>query len=292
MTNLQRIAVIGLGAMGSRIAQNLLNSGNYAVVVNNRSPEKARRLIEQGAIWATTPRAASEQSDVVISMVTNNEASQDVWLMPERGALWGLTPPKVAIVMSTLTVDRVQELNSSIIQQGAKFLEVPVLGSRPQAEARKLIGLAGGTRAVVTQINSVLTDAGLMTIHHLGSVGQGMACKLAVNALFGIQVAAIAELLGMLTHVGISPTQAMSCFSDLPVLSLAAKGAGNLIAAQNHAPLFPINLVSKDFLYATQLAQSLEASLPISNAVLAGYQSAIAQGYGDQNITSIAQLFL
>jgi len=289
--NKKTIAVIGLGAMGSRLAQNLLKAG-YVVVVHNRTIEKAQPLIEQGATLATSPRAAAEQSDVVISMVTDNEISRQVWLAAETGAIWGLTPDKIAIEMSTLTVDWVRELDAAITQEGAGFLDVPVVGSRPQAEAGKLISLVGGQAEILTQVQPILTAAGVATIHHVGAVGQGMAIKLAVNALFGIQVAALAELLGMLSKNGISPAKTMECLGDLPVLSLAAKGAGSLMVSKNHAPLFPINLVEKDFHYVAQTAQSLESLIPTSNGVMAVYQTAIAQGHGHENITGIAQLFV
>lgn len=289
--NMKTVAVVGLGAMGSRLAHNLINAG-YPVVVHNRTIEKAQPLVDRGATFAETPRAAAEQSDVVISMVTDNEISRQVWLAAETGASWGLTPDKIAIEMSTLTVDWIRELGAAIAQSGAGFLDAPVVGSRPQAEVGKLISLVGGQAETLAQVGSILTATGVATIHHVGSVGQGMAMKLAVNALFGIQVAALAELLGMLSKDNISPEKAMECLGDLPVLSLAAKGAGSLMVSQNHAPLFPIDLVEKDFRYVTQTAQSLEATIPTVTAVMDIYRSAIAQSHGGDNITGVVQLFV
>ncbi|MBW4471545.1 MAG: NAD(P)-dependent oxidoreductase [Stenomitos rutilans HA7619-LM2] len=289
--NAKTVAVMGLGAMGSRLAHNLIDA-DYSVVVHNRTIEKAQPLVDRGATFATSPRAAAEQSDVVLSMVTDNEISRQVWLAAETGAILGLTPDKIAIEMSTLTVDWIRELGAAIAQSGAGFLDAPVVGSRPQAEVRKLISLVGGQAETLAQVGSVLTDAGVATTHHVGSVGQGMAMKLAINALFGIQVAALAELLGMLSQDGISPEKAMECLGDLPVLSPAAKGAGSLMVSQNHAPLFPIDLVEKDFRYVTQTAQSLEARIPTTAAVIDIYRTAIAQGHGSENITGIVQLFV
>jgi 3-hydroxyisobutyrate dehydrogenase len=289
--NMKTVAVIGLGAMGSRLAHNLLNAG-HPVVVYNRTLEKAQPLLERGATFATSPRAAAAQSNVVISMVMDNQASDQVWRAAETGAIFGLTPDKIAIEMSTLTVEWIQELSAAIAQSGAAFLDAPVVGSRPQAELSKLISLVGGPAEALAQVESVLTDAGVATMHHVGAVGQGMAMKLAVNALFGIQVAALAELLGLLSKHGINPKKAMDCLGELPVLSLAAKGAGSLMVSQNHAPLFPIDLVEKDFNYVAQTAQDLGATIPTANAVGDIYRSSVAKGYGSQNITGIIQLFV
>jgi 3-hydroxyisobutyrate dehydrogenase len=289
--NTKTVAVMGLGAMGSRMAGNLLKAG-YSVVVYNRTPEKAQPLIEQGATFAASPRGAAEQSDVVISMVTDSEISRQVWTADETGAFWGLTPGTVAIEMSTLTVDWVRELDVAIAQRGARFLDAPVVGSRPQAEAGKLIALVGGQAETLAQVQTILTDAGVAMVHHVGTVGQGMTLKLAVNALFGVQVAALAELLGLLAKDGISPEKAMACLGDLPVLSLAAKGAGGLMVSQNYAPLFPIALVEKDFRYVAQTAEALTATIPTSTAVMEIYRDAIARGHGGENITGIVQLFV
>jgi 3-hydroxyisobutyrate dehydrogenase-like beta-hydroxyacid dehydrogenase len=74
-----KIAMLGSGAMGSRVAHNLIKAG-YSVIVYNRTQEKVTDLITQGATYAATPQAAAAQADIVISMVTDNEVSRSVWL--------------------------------------------------------------------------------------------------------------------------------------------------------------------------------------------------------------------
>ncbi|MEO0407483.1 MAG: NAD(P)-dependent oxidoreductase [Cyanobacteria bacterium P01_A01_bin.135] len=284
-----RVALLGTGAMGFRMAQ-LLQTQHH-LIVYNRSPEKLKPLLEQGATYAETPKAAAEQADILISMVTNDESSRDIWLHPDSGAVHGLRQPKIAIESSTLTVEWTQELAAAVQNTGAAFLDAPVVGSRPQAEAKQLISLVGGKAETLAQAKSVLSAAGVAAIHHLGEVGQGMAMKLAVNALFGVQVAALAELLGMLSGQGLSPEVAMACLNKLPVTSPAIKGAGSLMVSERHAPLFPIHLVAKDFRYVLQGVNAVGGSAPVSQAAQEVYQAAIAQGHGDANITGVARLF-
>lgn len=288
---MNRIAVLGSGAMGSRIVQNLL-SANYQVVVHNRTAEKAKPLVDRGAIFAPTPREAAEQADVVLSMVTDNAASRTVWLDPETGAAAALNKNSIVIESSTLTVDWTRELAAEIERRGATFLDAPVVGSRPQAEAGKLIYLVGGKAETLAQVQPVLLSAGASVVHHIGAVGQGMLMKLAVNALFGIQVAALAEAIGLLGKDGISPEKAMACLGELPVISPAAKGAGSLMVANRHEPLFPIELVEKDLRYLIVTAQTFNASTPASTAIHQIYQEAIAKGHSNDNITGVAQLFI
>ncbi|NER19457.1 MAG: NAD(P)-dependent oxidoreductase [Symploca sp. SIO1C2] len=286
---MSRIAVLGMGAMGSRIAQKLLKT-NHQVIVYNRTADKAKPLVEQGAIYAAKPREAAEQADIVISMVTDDLASRAVWLDPETGAILGLSKNAIAIESSTLTVNWTRELAAAIEGRGAEFLDAPVVGSRPQADAGKLIYLVGGKAEILSKVQDILLSIGA-TVHHIGSLSQGMAMKLAVNALFGIQVAALAEVLGMLTKHGLTSAKAMECLGNLPIISPAAKGAGNLILANNQTPMFPIGLVEKDFRYILQTAQAVNAQTPTSAAIHQIYQDAIAKGYGNDNITGIAQLF-
>jgi 3-hydroxyisobutyrate dehydrogenase len=283
--NSQTIAFLGFGAMASRLVQNLINA-QYSVTVYNRTADKLKPFLDQGVTYAATPRGAAERADIVISMVTDDQASRSVWLHPKTGALLGLKQDAVAIESSTLTVDWVKELAGVI--GGAAFLDAPVVGSRPQAEAGKLIYLVGGAAETLSQVQPVLSSAGAAMVQHVGSVGQGMAMKLAVNMLFGVQVAALAEAIAMLKQQGIPADKAMACLGELPVTSLAAKVAGSLMVADQHAPLFPIALVEKDFRYTLQ---STRVVLPTAKAVQAVYQMAIDHGLGEQNITAVAHLF-
>ncbi|MDX2270765.1 MAG: NAD(P)-dependent oxidoreductase [Cyanobacteriota bacterium] len=285
---MNRIAILGSGAMGSRLAHNLLKA-DYAVVVYNRTVSKAQPLLEKGATLAITPREAAEQANLVISMVTDDEASRQIWLDPQIGASLGMGSQQIALESSTLTVAWTKTLATTLAQRDIPFLEVPVVGSRPQAEAGKLIGLAGGDPDILKVVEPVLHSAGIATIHSIGSIGQGMAMKLAVNGLFGTQVAALAEALAILGQQGIPALPAMVCLSQLPVISPAAQGAGCLIAANQHTPLFPIALVEKDFRYL--LAHSPASFTPVSTTMQQVYEKAVAQGYGAEHITAVAQLF-
>lgn len=287
---MKRIAFLGSGAMGSRMVQNLLNA-QHQVTVYNRTQEKVMPLVNQGAVYAATPRQAVEQAEIVMSMVTDDQVSRLVWLDPETGAALGLEKNAIAIESSTLTIDWVKELGAALQRRGIAFLDAPVVGSRPQAEAGKLTYLVGGNAETLAGVRSVLVSAGAANVFSMGDVGQGTAMKLAVNALFGIQVAALAEVMGTLDKQGISPTKAMECLGELPIISPAAKLASSLMLTNNHAPLFPIALVAKDFRYMVQSAQAAGAEAPISIAIGDIYQNAIAKGYGEDNVTGIIQLF-
>lgn len=279
------VASLGLGAMGARMAARQLDAG-HTLTVWNRSPERTADLAARGARVAATPREAATGAEVILCMVTDDDASRTVWL-GEDGALAGLAEGSVAIEASTLTVAWVLELAEEASASGASFLDAPVVGSRPQADAGVLISLVGGGPATLERARPAL-DAYSGAIHHVGPTGHGAAMKLAVNALFATQVAAVAELFGALRTSGLDDERIVDVLAALPVTSPAAGGALHSISARAFDPLFPIDLVEKDLRYALELAPDA----PTTEAVRAVFAHAKETGQGGENITAVAKRFL
>jgi 3-hydroxyisobutyrate dehydrogenase len=286
---MSKIAFLGLGAMGSRMAANLIKAG-HEVIVWNRNASKAEKLGREGASIAGTPRAASERAEIVISMVRDDYASKQVWLDPDTGALQGMTQGTLAIESSTLTVGWVKALADEMTKTNISFLDAPVAGSRPQADAAQLIYFVGGETRDVKRAERVLKAMG-STIHHAGAIGSGAVIKLMVNALFGIQLASVAELIGVAAKSGIDPTRAVEIIGATPVCSPAAKLAASAMLAENYAPMFPIELVAKDFSYAAETAKIAGSDTPLAFATQAIYAKAISAGHGKDNITGIVKLY-
>lgn len=279
------VAVLGLGAMGSRLAARLLAAG-HAVTVWNRSADAAAPLVAQGAAAAASPRAAVAGAGVVIAMLRDDEASRRVWLAAEDGALAGLPAGCIAIESSTLTLAWVGELAAAMAARGVGFLDAPVAGSRPQAEAGQLIHLVGGEAAVLDAARPVLAALG-GAIHHAGAVGQGALLKLAVNTLFAVQVAAMAELVALLRHASPDAARLVDLLGATPVCSPAAKGAAASMLAGGFAPMFPVALVEKDLGYFEAAAPG---AMPVAQAARARFQEAIAAGLGGLHLTAVARL--
>ena len=286
MTN---IAFLGMGAMGTRMATHLL-AAKHSLHVWNRTPERCQPLVEQGATAYASPMEAAQAAEVVIAMVADDEASRQVWLGEITGAIYGLKNGAVAVEYSTLTPSWSQELADKMAALNYPFLAAPVVGSRPQAVAGQLIHLVGGDAATLAAVHPIL-ESHSGVIHHVGDATASMALKLAINTLFGIQVAALGEILGMLQKAGMSGETAIDWLNQMPTTSPALKGIGTLMAAQNYAPLFPIDLVEKDFRYGQAFAQAMGANVPVAEAVRRIYQQAQQSGYGADNIAGIAQLY-
>jgi len=285
----ENIAILGLGAMGARMAQRLLDAG-HRLRVFNRDPRRAEPFTARGARVAESPRAAAKGADLVLSMVRDDPASADVWLDAQRGALAGMASGAVAIECSTTTTAHVARLSTAMQQRGVRFIDAPVVGSRPQAQAGQLVFLAGGDAAVLSAVDDVLRAMG-GAVHHCGPTGSGMALKLVVNALFGIQVAALGELLGLLDRAGVEPDGALQVLSQLPVTAPALTGVAKLLGARNFAPMFPVDLVEKDFGYVEDAAAALRVDTPTVHAARAVYAKAKGRGLGGENIHAVMKLY-
>ncbi len=282
-----KITVLGLGAMGSRISVNLLKAG-FDLTIWNRSAEATLQLKCEGAFIASSPRDAVADADIVISMVRDDDASKRVWLSPDDGALAGMKSGAIGIESSTCTVSWIKALGGQFSAQGIDFLDAPVVGSRVQAEGGKLIYLVGGGAEVLSRVIPVLSVIG-HAVHHAGDLGAGAGVKLLVNALLGIQVAMMAELLPIAEKIGLDPVRMIEILGQTPPCSTAAKAAADSMVAQNFSPAFPIELMEKDLGYLVD--EAVEKALPISSAAWDVFKRAIAAGYGGENMTGVVQLY-
>lgn len=285
---MSKIAFLGLGAMGSRMAANLLKAG-HSLAVWNRTRNLADHLLAAGALWAESPSEAAAGADFVVSMVRDDEASNFVWCDPKRGALAAMRSDAIAIESSTLSVDWIRHLGKAAQDRGIDLLEAPVSGSRPAAEAAQLVYLVGGKAAVLNRAESVLRAMGA-AIHLVGPIGAGTLVKLATNALLGIQVTTLAELIGMLRRNGADVGRAVQAIAATPVWSPVANVISGSILRGDYQPQFPVELIEKDFGYALSAVASDEAA-PTLAAARGVFRRSIEQGAGCENMTAVARQF-
>jgi 3-hydroxyisobutyrate dehydrogenase len=286
MTEKTTVAFLGLGAMGSRMAARLLDAGT-TVRVYNRSRGPRDALAARGAVAFATPAQAVAGADVVMAMVTDDEAARAVWLHPETGALAGLAEGATCVESSTVTPGWIAELRGALSADHL-LLDAPVAGSRPQAEAGQLTYLVGGPAEALERVRPLLAHLG-GAIHHVGAApGAGAVMKLVVNGMFGVQIAALSELLGLAEAGGVGVERALSVLGETPILSPAMKGVGRLIRAGTYAPMFPVDLVEKDFRYVVETA----GRAPVAEATRGVFRAAQAEGFGEENLHAVAKLYL
>jgi 3-hydroxyisobutyrate dehydrogenase len=281
------VAFLGLGAMGSRMAVRLL-CDDIDLRVWSRAGVP-RGFASLAPKLAPTPAAAVADADIVITMVTDDDASRAVWL--EAGVVDSMRRGAVAIECSTLSPGWVSKLAQQVGDAGLAFVDAPVVGSRPQADAGSLIFLAGGDSSILEQLRPTLLRIG-STVHHLGASPAGAYAKLMVNALFAIQVAAVAVLLGFARRARLDVQVLNQVLGGLPVMSPAAKGAMVAMLAGAFEPMFPLRLAAKDLRYAAEAAAAVASEAPITRAASEVFQRGSAGGFSEENLTAVTKLYV
>ena len=179
---MQRVALLGLGIMGSGMAHNLIKAG-YPLTVWNRTASKTQPLVDAGATMAATPTEAAKNADIVIGMVADDNASRNIWL-GEYGALVGMKAGAIGIESSTLSMEWVRELHAAATKQGVSFADAPVTGSKVAANEGKLNFLVGSDDETFEAIKPVLQVCG-QSVLRFGPAGAGAAYKL-ININFTV----------------------------------------------------------------------------------------------------------
>jgi len=283
-----KIALLGLGLMGSGMAGRLLDAG-YPLTVWNRTPDKTQALADRGAKVAQSPRQAVAGATVVISMLADVPVCRDVWL--GRGeAILGTAPGTVLVESSTITVEWIEELDRAAKEHGCELVDAPVTGSKPQAAAGQLLFLAGGSTAALDSITPILKAMGRDVVH-VGPVGSGARLKLINNFLSGSQVAALAEALSLIERSGLDAQKALGVLTEGAPGSPLVKLLSGRMVAREYEPNFVLRLMAKDLRYAVSEADHQGLDLDMGRAALRVFEHAISAGQGEDDMSAVVEQF-
>jgi 3-hydroxyisobutyrate dehydrogenase-like beta-hydroxyacid dehydrogenase len=281
------LGYVGLGAMGSRIAGRLLDAGND-LYGTNRTKSKAEPLIERGLQWRESPRDVAVAADVVFSMVTDDKALDAITSGPE-GILAGLGTGKVYVDMSTVSPRRSQLLAERVETLGAQMLDAAVSGSIPQTESGTLAIMVGGGQQAFAAVKPLLHELG-QTVTHVGTNGQGLLLKLAVNISLAVQTLAFSEGLLLAERGGIDPLLAAEVMSTSSIGSPMLKARFHLLLDLPEHAWFDVALMEKDIGLARAAADELATPLPSAAVADQMLARATALGYAHRDVASLYEV--
>jgi 3-hydroxyisobutyrate dehydrogenase/2-hydroxy-3-oxopropionate reductase len=275
------VAVIGLGAMGGRIARRLLG-GDHEVVVWNRTAAKAAQLAELGAIPAASPAEAARRAEAVITMVSNPSALHAVTEGPV-GVVAGAAASATIIEMSTVGPAAVARL-ASLLPREVGLIDAPVLGSISEAESGSLRIFVGGPASLFERWTPLLSMLGSPL--HVGPLGAGAAAKLVANlTLFGT-LGVLGEALALARGLGLSPDAAFEILAATP-LAAQAERRRHSIETGDYPPRFPLSLAHKDADLIAGAAAVSGVDLRLAIAARAWLADADDAGLGDLDYAAV-----
>jgi len=189
------VGLIGLGNMGTAIAERVLEAG-YPLVVQNRSLEKAAPYVDRGATLADTPTELAEEVDVVLTSLADDEAFEHV----AEKVLAAAHPASVLVDLSTVSPAASARVASLADEASVDYLRAPVSGNPSVVRAGNLTLIVSGPREALDRVEPVLRAIG-PAIHYVGDAEQARVVKLAIN----LMIAGLAELMSeaLLRHVAI-----------------------------------------------------------------------------------------
>jgi 3-hydroxyisobutyrate dehydrogenase len=252
------IGFIGLGAMGSLMADNLLQAG-HCLQVWNRTAARCAPLVERGAKVCDNPAQAAQGADFVVSMVADDAATAEVML--GTGGILETFRGQAIIDCSTNSPAMARRVAQAALAHHTAYLDAPVSGSLAQARGRELVFMVGGPAQAVTAAMPLFEAMGRM-VRHMGDAGSGATVKLINNMMSGTVNAAIAEAVSV------------------------AEAAG-LDVARDFSPQFQLGLMDKDLRYFLDMARELDRPVPLASAARHQMQSARLAGLGTQDVSAV-----
>ncbi|WP_313118479.1 NAD(P)-dependent oxidoreductase [Ectopseudomonas guguanensis] len=260
---LPALAFAGVGLMGLPMTRRLLAAG-YPLTLWNRTPDKCAPLLELGAHRVENPAELCRDASVVMLCLANTEVVREVVFGP-GGIVEGARPGQLLVDFSSLEPAATREMAAELeARTGMRWVDAPVSGGTPGAEAGTLAIMAGGREEDVERVRSVLAHLG-QRLTRMGEVGAGQVTKVcnqmivACNALVIAEVVALAERAGVDASL-IAPALAGGFADSKPLQILAPQ-----MAASQFEPIkWHVRTLLKDLDTAVKLSREQGSATPMS----------------------------
>ena len=273
--------------MGSRMAANLLKTGN-TLFVWNRSPGKSKSACRCRGDLSGNAGRRGPRGDVLFTMLSVPEAVKSAALGPE-GFLGSLAKGSLWVDCSTVGPAVSRQMAGEAARLGAGFLDAPVTGSLPVAEKAELTFLVGGEAKDLERCRPLLAAMG-KTIRHAGGVGAGSSMKLVVNLLLANAMGAFSEAIALGESLGFSRSSLLDALIGTPVSAPFLAGKKQKLVEESFDPEFPLRLMYKDLQLVSTAAYELGVPLPITHATKELFGMATAGGLADRDFSGVSEV--
>jgi 3-hydroxyisobutyrate dehydrogenase-like beta-hydroxyacid dehydrogenase len=271
-----KIGVIGLGIIGGVWARHYHAAGVLAGAWN-RTPQP------DFPGWLPTPEAVAAASDVVQIAVADPAAVESVLarILPVLG------PGKIVVQSSTIDAESSARFAADVAARGARFLAAPFTGSKPAAEQRQTIYYLGGDRALITELEPLLS---LASSHRfvIGTNEQACTLKLAMNLNLAAQMQALGEALTLSRRAGVTDEVFFEALGRNAGYSGLTKLKEPKLKGRDFSPQFSVKHMHKDMRLASRTAACDD--FPVLEAVREALKTAEARGMGDEDFSALIKV--
>lgn len=283
----QTIGYIGMGIMGAPMVSNLLSAG-YEVLVYNRTPDKCKPLVEQGAKQVKRPSdLAARRPDVICINVTDTADVEQV-LFDDTGVASGAKRGLIVVDHSTISPQATQRFSARLAELGVTLIDAPVSGGDTGAKNATLSIMVGGPDEAVARVWPMFERLGKQ-VTHLGPVGTGQACKACNQVAVACNLAGACEALALAKQTGLDLNKMIEVVGAGAGGSWQLSNLGPKIAEGDDAPGFMIDLVLKDLAIVAETARRYHLPMAATEAAENYFHAAAATGYGRAGTQAMAR---
>ncbi len=283
----EKVAFLGLGIMGSRMAANLCRAG-FEVHAWNRTRTRAEELAAaHGAAVAETPAQAAAAAGIAITMVVDSPEVETV-LFGSDGAAEGLEDGGLAIDMSTIAPSASRTIAERLAERGIAFLDAPVTGSKPKAEDGTLTIMVGGETADFERTRPLFEAMGKLVLH-VGPHGHGSMVKLINNTVAAVNTAAVAEGIAVGRAAGLDLDKLLQVIAAGSGASAMLDLKARPIIERDYEPLFKLGHMLKDVRHCLAEARALGTEMRVAAAAETLYADADEAGHYDDDFAAVAE---
>jgi 3-hydroxyisobutyrate dehydrogenase-like beta-hydroxyacid dehydrogenase len=287
MSEKQRIGWIGLGKMGIPMSKNLVKKG-YSLTVYNRTKEKTKELVSEGAKVADSPKALAADSDVIISMISDDPVLEAVSIGKD-GAFEGAKSGTIYIDMSTVSPVSSTKVAEVATKKGIKYLRAPVSGSTVLATSGTLTIFASGPKDAYDKCTEIFGAMG-QKVFHVGNGDEARYLKLLLNMMVGITSAMAGEALVFGEKGGMDWSQMIDIIGASVVASPLVGYKAQMLKSRNFSPAFTIDQMAKDFDIALDTGKAANVPMPITAMARQFFGAMKAKGKGNLDFFGLVTL--
>ena len=274
----KNVGVIGLGIIGSRVADNLRRQG-FHVFVWNRNPRSVPNFV--GA-----PAELAEMCDYIQLFVSDDDALLDVI----RQMSPALAPRHIVIAHPTVAPHSMLSAAEMVERRGARFVEAPFTGSKLGAEKGELVFYVAGDEVALKEARPIL-EASSKEVIEIGHIGQATVVKLATNIVTSASVQALAEGLALINSAGIPAEKFVEALKNNASYSKTLSMKLPKMIENNFEPHFALKHMLKDMKIASQLGLSHHLELAVTTAARDRLLEQEQRGFAEEDFSVIARKY-
>jgi 3-hydroxyisobutyrate dehydrogenase-like beta-hydroxyacid dehydrogenase len=283
------IGFIGLGLMGQAFTKRLVAAG-YTVTGFDIVAEKVQQAAKHGVVAATSPAEVTSRSDVVLLCVISTDAVHEV-VFGSRGVVDSASADKVLVDHSTTIMENTKAMANTLREgSGMGWVDAPVSGGPPAAEAGTLAIMAGGSDGDIAKIAPLMDDLA-STFTHLGGVGAGQVTKMVNQILVLNNYCVLAEALALAEAAGIDASKIPDALAPGHAGSNLLKAIFPRMIARDFAPAGYARQILKDLDMVHDIAKVLKVPTPMSSQAASLFRILVSKGHADKDGIAVLKLY-